>query len=146
MIRECTPDEVAKFSGLGARFYETLGLPGTFNHSSFIGTWTAMLATGAGMILGRFTVDGPVEAIGCALYPDVYTGEPTAATAFWFRMATSNGLGIGLLNAYLQQYCRDRGIKHLFVSALCNDRFSKVSDFLSAQGYSLAEMTYRKAL
>lgn len=97
------------------------------------------------MILARFKEanDFPIEAIGCAIYSDFYTGEQTAAETFWFALFET-GLAIGLLHKKLQEACKKKGIKRIFMTALCNKRFQKVSDFLSGNGYQLVEMVYRK--
>jgi len=147
MILHVGITEVEKFSDLGKWFHERLELPGRFNQEVFCGNWRNLIKTGAGFILGRFDEDGaPVEAIGVIQFPDVFSGEMTACTMFWFYIEEPKGLEAGALYQALELDCIGRGVKHLFVGVLCNERLAKVGGVLLKGGYYLAEMQYRKAL
>jgi hypothetical protein len=147
MIRAVAITEIEKFSELGRWFHERLYLPGKFNQEVFCGNWRKLIDSKAGFILGRFDGDEvPVEAIGVIQFPDVFSGEQTACTMFWFYIEEPKGLEAGALYRELELDCKKRGVKHLFVGVLCNERLAKVGGALLKGGYYLAEMQYRKAL
>lgn len=147
MIRIVNLLEVEKFASLGKWFFESLQLPGKFDAATFCHYWRSLMASGSGFILGRFDQDHvPVEAIGTILFPDVFSGESSACTMFWFYVEEPKGLEAGVLDKAWEQECRDRDIKHLFRGVLCNERIAKVGGYLLKSGYHLAEMQYRKDL
>lgn len=143
MIRTIEPDELPTFADMGAAFFRTLDLPGEFKHDVFVDCWRKLIASGAGFILGRFIEDEPMEAIGAVVFPDMQTGEKTSCTTFWYVMPNA-GLAVGLLADALKTHWKTLGVKHGFVSVLCNERLDKVSGFLLRSGYRLAEMQFRK--
>lgn len=147
MIRACTIDEVAKFADLGAWFFGTLQLPGQFNKEVFCQNWLKLIGNEMGFILGRFNGEStPQEAIGTIIYPDVFTGELTAVTTFWFYIEEPKGLEAGLLHEAWECVCKARGVKVLSRGVLCNERIAKVGGFLLKAGYQLTEMQYRKEI
>ena len=148
MIRAINLLEVDKFAALGRWFHESVLCEGPFNTSSFCTHWRAMISSGVAFILGRFDEvdESPREAIGTVLYPDVASGEMTAATAFWFYVEEPKGLEAGLLYEAWEKECRARNAKVAFTVALCNERLHRVGSFLMKSGYSLFAMQYRKEL
>lgn len=146
MIRTIEPKELPSFSELGRAFFDKLDLPGEFNADAFCSTWSTLIAAETGFILARFADDVPHEAIGVIIHPDVFSGEPTACTAFWFFREEPRGLEAGLLYDKLEFYCLRLKLKRIYVGALCNDRLPKVGGHLLRNGYKLVEMFYRKEL
>lgn len=146
MIRSVEPKELPDYVPMAEAFFNRMRLPGVFDREHFIKTWKDLIAGGHGFILSRFTNESPVEAIGVMVLQDLFTGAPTAGTAFWFYKHEPKGLEAGLLHDHLEFDCRQHGIKHLHIAVANNDRESKVSGHLLDCGYKLDAMTYRKDL
>jgi len=145
VIRLVEHEELDTLAGLGAEFFDKLNLPGKFDRHVFIEYWAKLISSNAGFIIGRFIEDDPVEAIGAVVYPDMQTGELTSCTTFWYVTAGA-GLAAGMLEAALRSHWQFLGVRHCFVSVLCNERLDNVSGFLIRSGYRLAEMQFRKEI
>lgn len=146
MIRAIEAKELPQFAELGRAFFKFLELPGEFNADSFCSVWNKLIASGAGFIISRYKENVPQEAIGVIIHPDVYTGDPTACTAFWFFSEEPKGLEAGLLHDALEFDCRHMKLKYLLTGALCDSRLPRVGGYLLRNGYKLVEMFYRKEL
>lgn len=144
-IRPLTPDDLPEITKFGKMFFDEGKMPGTFNDAAFIKSWSPMLFTGYGSIIGAY--DGGVfcGGIGGAVVPCFNTGDQIGMEMFWYVAQNKRSCGVRLLKSF-EGWCKSRGAARVWMVHLTNLNGDKIERFYERFGYRLMEKFYAKEL
>lgn len=144
-VRPLTTDDFPRLLGLAQQFYDEGKVPGRMVPEKFLGTWHNLYAAGCGVILGLFSGEEIVGALGALTYPDFYDGDTVASEMFWFVNKESRGRGLLLLNEF-EVWAKDRGAKRVSMIHLTNLAPDTLRKLYLKRGYREIESHFLKDL
>jgi len=142
-----TVEELPRAACYGQAFYAETGAHGTFRVDFFVEIWTALITSGAGVILGLYVEEELVGGLAAMVAPDMYDGRATATEFFWYTTPEhrQGTYPIRLIRAY-EQWARDKGVAptDIRMASLAGENEEQLDRLYRKLGYRLLERHYEK--
>jgi GNAT superfamily N-acetyltransferase len=150
-LRFAKVEDLPKLEPLAKEFYassEVLGgFSNAFNTQRFQEIWTDLLNKRSGVILLlEHEFSGTIiGALGGVMFPEIYTGKPTATEFFFFVSKDSRGDGLKLYRAF-ERWARLMKCSEIRMVHLWDVMPEKVGKFYTRLGFVPTEVHYKKQL
>jgi len=115
LVRVLRQEQVEGVAELGDEFMRSTGMPGRFNASHFIETWTRLVQNPIFAIFSLVQGFQTIGSIGGIVYDENFTGDAVAAEQFWFVTKSCRGHGLRLLDAF-EKWARENGAKRILMA------------------------------
>lgn len=143
MIRHLTVEELPLCFPIARAFWKEGALPGSFREDVFVKTWSYVIWSEIGTILGMFSGGKLTGVLGAFKTPDINDGELVSNEAFWFVSPEHRGEGVLLLDAY-ERWSVDSGCSRAGMIHLLNLHPKGLSRLYEWRGYKATEVHYFK--
>ncbi len=146
MVRVAVPADLPRLVELARAFWAesaVLQSTGEFDEARFAGLWTALLASGAGVIFVLEAAGLVVGALGAVVYHEPYTDRLIGSEMFWFVEGAYRGRGAQLYREF-ERWAADQECSQLRMVHLVDSMPERLHRFYAAAGYRPAEVHYTK--
>jgi GNAT superfamily N-acetyltransferase len=149
MIERLKPEQLHLCIEGGRLFFEEGKMPGGFDATVFLTTFTDLIESGRGMVLASFELQGDKKvitgALGAVLAPSPFNETVSAIELFWYVLPDHRGHGIKLLRAF-EAWAAERGADFICMIHLQKLQPEALGQLYLRLGYRLIESNYLKAL
>jgi GNAT superfamily N-acetyltransferase len=145
MLRPLTIEDIPELSRLAPLFWAEGKLPGGFDPEVFARTWTSLISSGTGHIVGLYDLTGLVGALGYILAPDPNDGATVATEMFWFVDPEYRGSGLRLFH-WFEGAAAALGASRLMAAHLSAINGPELKHLYERFGYREVETFYFKQL
>lgn len=144
-LRKASTEDLGRLEACAREFYAASRFLRGFDIQRFRAAWTALLASGAGVIFLLESGGEIAGTLGGVAYPDINSGELIAVEFFWFTRPGHRGGGVKLYRAF-EAWARERGCRQIRMVHLMDSQPEQLARVYRRWGFEPVEVHYGKEL